>query len=91
MAYTWEPRWEPYRVSVYGIMINTCRDKITKMIACPICIHAASKCLELTNKQPDYPEKLIFFFTEEDLITHIREVHGLGFLRKKQSGVLSDG
>lgn len=82
MAYTWEPRWEPVEINSYGIKIRTCRDKVTKMIACPICINAISKCLEKKIETPGYDGKNIFFFTENDLIKHIREYHGMSFLRK---------
>jgi hypothetical protein len=86
MAYTWEPKWEKYRVEVDGIIIHTCRDKITGMIACPICIHAASTCLGLADqKPPNYPLENSFFFSPYDLIIHIREYHGRGINRKDLS------
>ncbi len=75
MAYTWEPRWEPYVVEVSGIRFRTCRDKITGMIACPICIHAYSKCLG-GNDEPGYETENSFFFRDEDVIKHIRDYHG---------------
>ncbi len=82
MAYTWEPRWEPLKIEANGIVIHTCRDKVTKMIACPICIHAASKCLGKGPMPSNYKDKNVFFFTVDDLITHIREYHAMRFLRK---------
>ncbi|OYT38639.1 MAG: hypothetical protein B6U89_05485 [Desulfurococcales archaeon ex4484_58] len=82
MAYTWEPRWEKIKIEKYGVIIHTCRDKITGMIACPICIHAASKCLGIEKIPATYKQKNIFFFTPEDLIIHIREYHTYGYLRK---------
>ena len=88
MAYTWEPRWEPVRIEVYGIVIHTCRDKVTKMIACPICIDAASKCLGKEVEKTsvgDVKSKNMFFFTAEDLIMHIRDYHSMGFLRRQVS------
>jgi len=85
VAYSWEPRWEPVEIRAYGIVIRTCRDKITKMIACPICIHAASKCLGEGVKPANFKEKQIFFFTVEDLVLHIRERHAMGFLLKRLS------
>jgi hypothetical protein len=84
MAYTWEPRWERFRVESHGIAFETCRDRITKMIACPICIHAASTCLGLGELPANYSVKNIFFFTVEDLIKHIREYHGMSFVRMRR-------
>ena len=75
MALTWEPRWEPYLVNYAGIRIWTCRDKITGMIACPICINAAVECLNkekgLTGSRYSEGENT-YFFSERDLILHIR-------------------
>uniref|UniRef100_A0A7C4D827 Uncharacterized protein n=1 Tax=Staphylothermus marinus TaxID=2280 RepID=A0A7C4D827_STAMA len=86
MAYTWEPRWESYRVNCYGVVIHTCRDKITKILACPICINALNTCLNSSNKLISIGEKKnVFFFTEEDLIIHIREYHAMRFLRKSST------
>ncbi|ADI32197.1 hypothetical protein Shell_1094 [Staphylothermus hellenicus DSM 12710] len=83
MAYTWEPKWEKYRVEVDGIILYTCRDKITGMIACPICIHAASTCLDLEKRRPrNYPVENSFFFSPYDLIIHIREYHARGLNKK---------
>jgi len=82
VAYSWEPRWERLVIESHGIIIQTCRDRITKMFACPICIHALSKCLG-GSKPSDYAEKHVFFFTAEDLITHIRDYHAMRVLLKK--------
>ncbi len=75
MAYTWEPRWEPYKVEINGIIIMTCRDRVTGMIACPICINALEKCLG-GESIPGYQYENSFFFSDEDLIKHIRDYHG---------------
>ncbi len=76
MSLTWEPRWEPYRVEYAGIKFWTCRDKITKMIACPICINAAKECLSDLIENPPSHDKSerenSFFFSERDLILHIK-------------------
>lgn len=82
MAYTWEPRWESYRIDCYGIVIYTCRDKVTRIIACPICINAFNKCLSGETIIDNRDSRNIFFYTEEDLIIHIREYHALRYLRK---------
>ena len=78
MAYTWEPKWEKIVIEIDGIKITTCRDKITGMIACPICIHAASQCLGLEKMPLNYKYENSFFFTPRDLIIHIREYHARG-------------
>ncbi len=86
MAYTWEPRWEKYVVEINGIRIETCKDKITGMIACPICINAMEKCLG-GEYIPGYNYENSFFFSEEDLIRHIRDYHGGSIGRKKYHAV----
>jgi hypothetical protein len=75
VAYAWEPRWEKYVVNRNGIIIHTCKDKVTGMIACPICINAAEKCLG-GEHVAEYKYDNSFFFTDEDLIRHIRDYHG---------------
>ncbi|RLG79104.1 MAG: hypothetical protein DRO13_06430 [Thermoprotei archaeon] len=81
MAFTWEPRWEKVKIESYGIVIHTCRDRITKMIACPICVNAAKTCLEQSSRT-DYKPSYMFFFTPEDLIHHIRNYHAMRYLKK---------
>ncbi len=77
MALTWEPRWESVVIEYAGVRIRTCRDRITGMIACPICIDAASICLGLPSSSK-YKRKRIeytFFFSTRDLLLHIKS-HG---------------
>ena len=81
MAYTWEPRWEPVKIESHGIVIRTCRDRVTGMMACPICLNAASTCLGEDGKTSGKGEHL-FFFTVDDLIIHIRDYHAKRFLRR---------
>lgn len=66
----------------HGISIRTCRDKITKLIACPICLNAAIYCLDEENSER-YEPRLIFFYTPEDLMSHIRDYHVYRAIRKK--------
>lgn len=81
MAYTWEPKWEVFEVNVEGIKFKTCRDRITGLIACPICIHAASKCLG--EKPPSsYTYENAFFYTVEDLIEHMKGYHLMGLKKR---------
>jgi len=81
MAYTWEPKWEVFEVEVEGIRFRTCRDKITGLIACPICIHAASKCLG--EKTPlNYTYENAYFYTVEDLLKHIKGYHLEGLKKR---------
>lgn len=81
MAYTWEPKWEPFEVNYMGVKFKTCRDRITGLIACPVCIHAASKCLG--EPAPSYYKyENSFFYSVEDLIIHLKNYH-LGELRSR--------
>lgn len=81
MAYSWEPKWESYIVKSSGIEIQTCRDKLTNLIACPICIHARSTCYG--DKKPDqYEYENSFFHSVDDLIYHIKNYH-LGKLSER--------
>jgi len=81
MAYTWEPKWEPFKVEANGIVITTCRDRITGLIACPICIHALSRCLG-GGAPSDYRFENSFFFSVDDLIHHIKTYHVRGWYRR---------
>ncbi|MEL9999931.1 MAG: hypothetical protein QXH02_00790 [Desulfurococcaceae archaeon] len=81
MAYTWEPKWEPFEVNREGVKFKTCKDRITGLIACPICVHAASKCLGEPVPR-DYKYENSFFYSVEDLIMHLKNYH-LGELKKK--------
>lgn len=81
MAYTWEPKWEPFIARSSGIEIKTCRDRITGIIACPICIHAASTCLG-EKKPMSYNYENSYFYTVDDLINHLKNYH-LGGLKKR--------
>lgn len=87
MAYTWEPKWEVFEVEHEGVKFKTCRDKITGLIACPICIHAASSCLG--EKPPQHYEyEHSYFYTVEDLIEHLIGYH-MRDLKKKLKKVSS--
>ena len=81
MAYTWEPKWELFIVEIDGIRFRTCRDRITGLIACPVCIHAASKCMNEPSPL-NYQYENSFFYTVEDLIIHMKNYH-IGEYRKK--------
>lgn len=82
MSFSWEPRWEKIEVNSCGIIVRTCRDKITRMIACPICLNAAKHCLNEENSE-NYESRLIFFYTPEDVILHIKDYHVYRVIRKK--------
>ncbi|MEM1628983.1 MAG: hypothetical protein QXP02_05150 [Desulfurococcaceae archaeon] len=90
MAYTWEPRWEVFEVKTHGIELRTCRDKITGLIACPICIHAASKCLGQPAPSKEYEYENSFFYTVDDLIEHLKNYHYSG-LDKVVKKILTEG
>ncbi len=89
MSLTWEPRWEPIIIEYAGMRIRTCRDRITGMIACPICINAASTCLDLEKEVPRHKKsiELNFFFTERDLIIHLKNHDRVRRIRSRK-GVL---
>ncbi len=72
MAYTWEPRWKPVTIRYSGIEIHTCMDRITGMIACPICTDAVNTCLSGDDDKNPGKKETIFFFTEKDLLLHIK-------------------
>ncbi len=81
MAYTWEPKWELIEVDVDGMKIKTCRDRITGLIACPICIHAASKCMD-EPAPANYEYENVFFYSVDDLINHLLYYHARGLKKK---------
>ncbi len=74
MSLTWEPKWEAVFIEYEGVRIRTCRDRITGMIACPVCIDAASTCLNEGKKGIRGRSSLnyVFFFTARDLIQHLK-------------------
>ncbi len=89
MSLTWEPRWEPYLVNYAGIRFWTCRDKVTKIIACPICLNAIKTCLEReqenkisTKKKEDIEGA--FFFSERDLILHIKSHYQKQWIKERK-------
>jgi hypothetical protein len=84
MAYVWEPKWELFEVKADGIVFRTCRDRITGMIACPICIHAASKCMG-EPAPSNYPYENTFFYSVEDLIQHLKNYHARGLKKKLEA------
>lgn len=84
---SWEVKWELYEVDYHGVVFKTCRDKITGLIACPICIHAASKCMG--DRVPgSYTYENSFFYSLEDLILHIKNYH-VGELKKRLEKIIS--
>ncbi|WP_440059542.1 hypothetical protein ACSU1N_07085 [Thermogladius sp. 4427co] len=80
MSYTWEPRWEKFKVESNGIVFWTCRDRITGMIACPICVNAYETCI---NARGGGKGEVIFFYRVEDLIYHLRDYHARSAFRPK--------
>jgi len=80
LSYTWEPRWEKFKVESHGIVFWTCRDRITGMITCPICVDARQACLGGGQGEGSNP---IFFYTVDDLIYHLKEFHARNAFRGK--------
>lgn len=82
MSYTWEPKWAEYHIEANGIILRTCIDKITGLIACPICINAKEVCLDKSAK-PSRAQRATsastqggsYFFTVDDLISHLKTYH----------------
>lgn len=91
MSLTWEPRWEPYLVNYAGMKFWTCRDKVTKLIACPICLNAVKTCLEKAEgKKASYRNSVeeaenAFFFSERDLLLHIKSHHQKQWVRERKT------
>lgn len=82
MSYTWEPKWTEHRIEANGIVLRTCIDKITGLIACPICINAKEACLDKSGKPSRVhratttaPHGGSYFFTVDDLISHLKAYH----------------
>ena len=56
MSLQWEPEWEEVIVEESGIRLKVLRDKVTGLLACPIC---------------GLGEDASYFFTARDLIIHM--------------------
>ncbi|MCY0868635.1 MAG: hypothetical protein OWQ48_05350 [Desulfurococcus sp.] len=69
-------------MEAHGISFTTCRDRVTGLIACPICIHASSKCLGGKPPAGDYRFENSFFYTLDDLIQHLKAYHLRGWHKR---------
>ena len=56
MSLQWDPQWEEVVVDVEGIRVKVLRDRVTGLIACPIC---------------GTGEKASYFFSPRDLVNHL--------------------
>ena len=56
MSLQWEPEWEEIIIEEAGIKLKVLRDKVTGLLACPIC---------------GMGEDASYFFTPRDLIVHL--------------------
>ncbi|WP_448578045.1 hypothetical protein [Thermosphaera sp.] len=96
LAYTWEPKWEAIRLESNGIILTTCRDKVTGLIACPICLNANSTCLGKSATHTEIKSEISLFFSIDDLIEHIKNFHSRGLsskleeIRKRMGEARSD-
>jgi hypothetical protein len=82
LAYTWEPKWEAVRLESNGIILNTCREKVTGLIACPICLNASFTCLGKSATHAEMKGEVSLFFSIDDLIEHIKNFHTRGLASK---------
>ena len=70
--YQWIPRWVRVKISLRNNeIIETCRDETTGLIICPICSDIEKICPSDKKVSSVIPEKTIYFFSEEDLVSHI--------------------
>lgn len=91
MSYTWEPKWEKIKIEDHGIELYTCIDRITNLIACPICLNARKVCIEGSSPGKFAGTSGSFFFSPEDLINHIRAFHVRGWMKRIEKLASSSG
>ncbi|HIQ23657.1 MAG TPA: hypothetical protein EYH50_01245 [Pyrodictium delaneyi] len=56
MSLQWDPKWEEVVIDVEGIRVKALQDRITKLLACPIC---------------GVGDRASYFFNPRDLINHL--------------------
>ena len=56
MSLQWEPQWEEIIVKYKGVRLKALRDKVTGILACPIC---------------GTGDRATYLFTAKDLVYHI--------------------
>lgn len=81
MSLTWEPQWERVKVSYAGMTIETCRDRVTGLLLCPICSDIDKICPE-GKVISVVSEEMSVFFTPEDLIHHLRTHSGTWYSKR---------
>ena len=90
LAFRWDPRWVRVRVSISGIEIETCVDRTTGLILCPICSDPDEVCPEGTTESRRIPSRATYFFTFEDLIRHMKAHTLTPWERKRISVALEE-
>ncbi len=90
MAFRWDPRWVRVRINVGGIEIETCIDKTTGLILCPICSDPNDICPGDSSESRRIPSKATYFFTFEDLIKHMKAHTSIPWEKKRVSVVLEE-
>ncbi|KSW12319.1 hypothetical protein CF15_06130 [Pyrodictium occultum] len=56
MSLQWDPKWEEVVVEVDGVRVKALRDRVTMLLACPIC---------------GTGDKASYFFSPRDLVNHL--------------------
>jgi hypothetical protein len=56
LSLQWEPEWEPVVIEYHGIRLRVLRDRVTGLLACPIC---------------GTGDNATYLFTSKDLVYHI--------------------
>lgn len=71
MSLFWEPKWVRVKLTVDDFIIETCVDKTTNLIACPLCVDIDLLCPE-EGASTTTEVKGSLFFTAVDLVNHMR-------------------
>ncbi|MEZ0289519.1 MAG: hypothetical protein ABWJ42_00300 [Sulfolobales archaeon] len=72
--YQWNPKWVRIKISMGDRVIETCKDITTNLIICPVCSDINRICPREREFSSIIPEKTVYFFSEEDLRSHL-EAH----------------
>ncbi len=81
MSLTWEPRWVRVKISYAGMTVETCKDKVTGLLLCPICVDIDKVCPE-GKEISVLSEDMAVFYTVEDLLHHLR-AHTLKYFSRR--------
>ena len=79
MSSRWTPKWAVKKVSVDGKEVEVCYDSETMLYACPLCSPACKNGGAIDSGS--------YFFTEEDLIEHLRAHKVMAWTRRRYEAV----